>query len=174
MSVHRAGAVAAVGRLGSNDGPWFGLVPDGDGYRLAYGETAGDRAGEIRAVTAGERQARRDVLLAVIAFFEPETVPPPPDLEATQLDVAQAVRWLARVSGDEAERHPPRDPDARAELQCALDAIDDGLPADVVVGHLYDALRRPSGGPRPARGVAQRLLLERVRRVNPAVRGAAR
>ena len=172
MSVHRSVAVAAIGRLESSEGSWFGLVPDGDGYRLAYGGTDG----EIPTVAAGERQARRDVLLAVIAFFEPETVPPPPDLEATQLDVAQAVRWLAGVSAAAAARRRSGDPDLRAEaLHRALDAIDDGLSADVVVGHLYDSLRRAAPGePRPARGVAQRLLLERFRRLNPAVRGAAR
>ena len=169
MSVHRAGAVAAIGRLESNEGPWFGLIPDGDGYRLAYGDTAG----EIRAVAAGARRARSDVLLAVIAYFEPETVPPPPDLEATQLDVAQAVRWLAGRSGQAADRHRTADPDVRAALHRALDAIDDGLPADVVVAHLYDALRAEPRGPRPARGVAQRLLIDRLRRLNRAVRGAA-
>ena len=52
--------------------------------------------------------------------------PPPPDLEATQADVAELVRSLAA------------DPEA-------IDAIDDGLPGDAVALRLATLLPADAG-----------------------------
>ncbi|MDQ3881511.1 MAG: hypothetical protein M3295_10635 [Chloroflexota bacterium] len=122
--------VAAIGRLTDTpDAPWFGVgrVGRDRGYRLVFGEP---RSRDV-VIDRAEPAARRHVLLALAAFFEAEAAPPPPDLEATQSDVADALRWLVASTADEGE--------ARA-LRRALDAIDDGLPPDAVVAELYTAM----------------------------------
>jgi hypothetical protein len=114
----------AIGRLGV-DGPWVGFVRADGSYRLAVG---GD-AGAIHTVTADD-----GLLLALaIAYFEDDLDDPPPDMEATHADLSDLVRSVAARATE---------PDARRLLAEAVDAIDDGLAADEVIGRLVAAWRR--------------------------------
>ncbi|MFN2484539.1 MAG: hypothetical protein ABR509_06345 [Candidatus Limnocylindria bacterium] len=120
--------VAVIGRLDAGAfAPWFGIARTSDAYRLVFGEDAAARL--VRGASPGD--ARRDLMLALAAFFEGDAAPPPPELEATQSDAAAAMRWLVES-----------EPDGRAAdaLRRALDAIDDGMPPDVIVGELYTAM----------------------------------
>lgn len=112
----------AVGRIGP-DGPWVGFAPtDRDRYALVVGSE-----GVVRTEEAGA-----DLLVALaIAYFEDALHPPPDELAATHGDVATLVRHLVAVEAD-----APR----RSALAEAVDAIDDGLAADVVVRRLTAAL----------------------------------
>ena len=112
----------AVGRI-SPEGDWVGFGPTlDDGYALVVGGAAGSRR------TASDA----NVLLALaIAYFEEALDPPPDDLAATHADIAALVRHLAATEGD-----APR----RRLLQEAVDAIDDGLAADVVIARLGASL----------------------------------
>ncbi len=112
----------AVGRLGPG-GRWLGFAPTlDDGYALVVGG-----AGETMRAAADA-----DVLLALaIAYFEEALDAPPDDLAATHADVAGLLRHLAS-----AETDVPR----RRRLDEAVDAIDDGLAADVVIARLASAL----------------------------------
>jgi hypothetical protein len=70
------------------------------------------------------------VALAVL-YFEDAVEPPPEELAATHGDIGAIVRHAAeRVNG--AAR--------RRAFEEAVDAIDDGLAADVVIGRLQHAL----------------------------------
>ncbi len=139
-----ADEVYAIGRLGDPATPWFGIArvgadaSPGGGYALIFGEADGSLRSLAPIPAAGgdeslgDPEAERGVLIALIAFFEGEARDPPPELEMTQWEAAEAVRWLAgRRSGDERWA---------GSLAAAVDAVDDGLPADVVTGHLYRAL----------------------------------
>ena len=131
---------AAIGRL--NEGaaaPWFGIAKTADGYRLVFGD---DEAPPVVRPPGSPAEARRDVMLALAAFFEADSPPPPAELEATQSDAAAAIRWLVASE-------PHRD--TAAALRRALDAVDDGMPPDVVVGDLYTAMGAApfDGEPRP-------------------------
>ncbi len=111
--------VHAVGRL-APDGSWVGFRRTPDGYRLVFG--AAD--GSVRIDDTVHPAARRAGLVAVaIAFFLSSLPDPPAELEATQADLAGLVSSLVVQPP-----HPADDTPARA----ALDAIDDGLPADAV------------------------------------------
>lgn len=145
-----AGAeVNAIGRLWEGRPEWFGIARTGGSvaadasapdHALVFGEPDGTR----RTVPLASGGGERGVLLALIAFFEGDVPGPPPELEMTQWEAADAVRWLAeRASAENA--HQVR-PDVAAPLRSALDAIDDGLPADVVTGFLYRALGNAPGG----------------------------
>jgi hypothetical protein len=118
------GAAVAVGLL--PDGAWAGFTDADDGFRLAFGAADGTH---IASPTLG--RARSNELLAVAtAYYEEELDAPPPELEATQADLAALVGWLMAQESD-----------ARCArlLEEALDAIDDGLAGDVVVARLNAA-----------------------------------
>lgn len=135
-----ADRVRAVGRL-SADGPWIGFVAGEPGYRLVA------EAPDGSARLLGRAGADEAGLVAVaIVHFLASLEPPPPDLEATQADVARLVRSLAAA----------RDAGPGADLaQQAVDAIDDGLAADAVALRLAALL--PDGDADPLSILAQRL-----------------
>src|SRR6187402_1246184 len=112
-------AACAVGRIGDS-GAWIGFAPSfDDGYDLVVGRA------DVVARTAG---AEPDDLLALAAaYFEEALAEPPEDLAATHADIGTLVR---NVAGRENDRH------RAAALAEAVDAIDDGLAADVVVSRL--------------------------------------
>ncbi len=117
-----AAALCAIGRF--VDGAWIGFSADSGGYRLAFGPP--DAAA---VVLDGDR----DALLAVaVAYFEDSLDDPPPELEATQGDIAELCAWLR--AGE-----PNRD--VAALFDAAIDAIDDGLAIDVTVARLGEVLR---------------------------------
>jgi hypothetical protein len=131
----------AIGRIGPG-GPWVGFAPTlDDGYALVVEGSAGSR----------RSAAEPDLLVALaIAYFEDALHPPPDDLAATHADIGALVRHLA-----EAELDVPR----RRLLEEAVDAIDDGLAADAVIGRLNAALTPSAAGDPVAR------LLERARTI---------
>ena len=110
----------SVGRLGS-DGPWIGFAPTvDDGYALVVGGASPTR------VTAEPE----DLIALALAYFEELLPEPPEELAATLGDIAGIVRHAAdRIS----------DPGRRRTYDEAVDAIDDGLAADVVVDRLARA-----------------------------------
>jgi hypothetical protein len=112
----------AVGRIGV-EGRWVGFArTPRDGYALIVGGT-----GESR-----REDADSDLLLSLaIAYFEEALDAPPDDLAATHADVAGLVRHLAVAESDPARRR---------RLEEGVDAIDDGLAADVVIARLASAL----------------------------------
>lgn len=111
-------AAAAVGRLGP-DGPWVGFAPSlDDGYALVIGFDGSS----VASAADGD-----DLLSLAIAYFEDALDPPPDELAATHGDIGSLVRHLA-ASEARADR--------RRLLDEAVDAVDDGLAADVVVGRL--------------------------------------
>lgn len=112
----------AVGRL-EEGGPWIGFAPTlDDGYALTVGMADGTR----------QSPASPDDLVALaILYFEDAVIGPPEELAATLGDIGSVVRHAAeRVD----------DPDARHRYDEAVDAIDDGLAADVVLSRLERAL----------------------------------
>jgi hypothetical protein len=116
-------ALCAIGRI-DQDGAWVGLSADDGTYRLAFGRPGG----RVEVVDASPME----LLAVAMAYFEDALDDPPPDLDATQGDMAQLCRWLRA-----------REPDAAAAalLGQAIDAIDDGLAVDVTVSRLGDVLR---------------------------------
>ncbi len=128
--------VVAVGTLASR-GAWIGFGRLPDGYHLACGGPDGSVE-----FSANQDPARIDELLTVaIAHYEEALDPPPAEQEATQADLAGLVRWLADTETD---------PARRATLSEAVDAIDDGLAGDAVIGRLSDARGRVTSGTGPA------------------------
>jgi len=113
----------SVGRL-AVDGPWVGFAPEiDDAYALVIGRVDG---------VARRLAADTDDLLSVaIAYFEDSLAEPPEELAATHADIGSLVRHLAAVEPDARRRHA---------LGEAVDAVDDGLAADVVVGRLTACL----------------------------------
>jgi hypothetical protein len=107
-----AESVRLIGQL-ERGGPWIGFTPTPDGYRLVFGAPDGSFRVE-RTDDPGEQRA--GLVAAAIAFFLSSLSDPPAELEATQLDIARLVASL----------------DMDGAAQEALDAIDDGLPADAV------------------------------------------
>lgn len=158
-----SGSLNAIGRLGGSAGPWFGVERrDGD-YRLVFGEEDGSVRSPGSRGSSGspesDADAERDLLLALIAFFQGEAPAPPPELEMTQWEAAEVVAGLA-------ERYEDKAQPAGAALAAALDAIDDGLPTEVVTAALYEALEAVSGagGSQRGQGVsALRALEDRYR-----------
>jgi hypothetical protein len=128
----------AVGRLG-DDGPWIGFAPTvDDGYALVVETDEG-------AETAPA--APDDLLALAIAYFADELSEPPEHLAATHGDIGALVRHLAAAEVDPAQG---------ARLAEAVDAIDDGLAADVVVGRLSACLAADEEpGPRLRRRAAE-------------------
>lgn len=128
--------VVAVGSLATPRAGWVGFVRRADGYHLACGA----ETGAVR-VSPSEGGARTDeLLLLAMAYFEEAVASPPAQLEATQADLGGLLRWLA---GNEADG--PR----RVMLAQALDAVDDGLAGDAVVGRLAEARAGAAGNTDP-------------------------
>jgi hypothetical protein len=118
------GEPCAIGRL-DPAGPWVGFTLDEGGYRLVAGHTDGLRSAP----------ADPDLMLALaIVYFENVLEDPPPSMEATHADVSDLVRWVAARADDEPTRRL---------LSEAVDAIDDGLGEDEVIGRLVAASRTP-------------------------------
>ncbi len=111
----------AVGSIAG--GGWVGFVRGEDGCRLACGGADGD----LRVSTAEGLLRADELLLIAIGYFEEALDPPPADVEATQADLAALLRWLASTEAEASRRRL---------LDDALDAVDDGLPADAVVVRL--------------------------------------
>ena len=117
-------AACAVGRL-SSEGPWIGFVPTlEDGYALVIGD-------DERVTAVGPRATPDDLLALAIAYFADELDTPPERLAATHGDIGALVRHAAGT---------PETTDRAAALGEAVDAIDDGLGADVVVARLSRCL----------------------------------
>jgi hypothetical protein len=112
----------AVGLVGP-DGPWIGFAPTlDDGYALVVGADDGR--------TGGAAATPDDLIALAIAYFADELPEPPEALAATHGDIGAIVRHLAAAEVGERARR----------LGEAVDAIDDGLAADVVVGVLSRCL----------------------------------
>jgi hypothetical protein len=108
----------AVGRLGP-DGPWLGFVPTlDDGYAIVVGAPSGSR----RSAATPD-----DLVALALAYFEDSLDEPPEELAATHGDIAAIVRHAADRAGS--------GPMHSAYME-AVDAIDDGLAADVVIERL--------------------------------------
>jgi hypothetical protein len=116
-------SACAVGRL-EPGGPWIGFAPSlDDAYDIVV-----EGAGRLAASPA-------DLLALAVLYFEDGLDEPPEELAATHGDIGALVRHVADA---------PRTPtELRALLAAAVDAIDDGLAADVVIARLQEAL--PSG-----------------------------
>lgn len=141
----RAGSPAcAVARLGPG-GPWIGFAPTlDDGYALVVGDGAATR----------RRQAALDELVALaMVYFEDGLPGPPEDLAATLGDIGALVRHVAEVAPPQPRPVP---------YQEAVDAIDDGLPADVVLERLARLLSALGEG-----GEAEDLLRLRAAALSP-------
>ena len=112
----------AVGRLDPG-GPWIGFAPTlDDGYALTL--RAGGRTHRLPAGPI-------DLVALAVLYFEDAVEAPPEELAATHGDIGAIVRHAAdRVSETELRR----------VFEEAVDAIDDGLAADVVIGRLQRAL----------------------------------
>lgn len=116
-------AACAVGRIGPG-GPWIGFAPIlEDRYALVVGDTD---AGAHRAPAEPA-----DLVALAIAYFEEALDEPPEELAATHADIGSLVRHVAE--------HEP-DAGRRRLLGEAVDAVDDGLPADAVVAALARCL----------------------------------
>jgi hypothetical protein len=123
----RASAASAVGRL-ERDGRWVGFVRDADGgFRLAFGDGPESPA----TVPTNDATRRADLLAVAIAYFAEVFTDAPAELEATQGDIADLVRWLTATAPNPAQAR---------QLQEALDGVDDGLAADVLITRLTAAL----------------------------------
>lgn len=117
------GAACAVGRIGP-DGPWVGFAPTlDDGYALVVGGTADTSR---RAPAAGD-----DLVALATVYFDETLDEPPDDLAATLGDIGALVRHVAEHE---------HDPERRRLLGEAIDAVDDGLAADVTIARLGRAL----------------------------------
>jgi hypothetical protein len=136
----------AIGRL-EPDGPWIGFGFRGGALRIVLGAPDGLR----------DAPAEPDVVLALaIAYFTDALAEAPPEVEATQAD-------LSALIGDLIRRVP--NPARRAQLEEALDAIDDGLAGDAVAGRLAAARSPVNAGVDPVE-----LLLARSRELASSAR----
>jgi hypothetical protein len=117
---------SAIGRLFAG-GPWVGFARGAQGYALAFD----DLEGGARVLAAPSRSDLREDLLAIaICYFDEAFGEAPSDLEATHAEIGDLLGWLAETEGD---------PACFALLREAADAVDDGLPADVVIARLAAA-----------------------------------
>ncbi|MCV0402142.1 MAG: hypothetical protein K5924_00370 [Chloroflexi bacterium] len=124
------------------DGPWVGFAPTlDDGYALVIGAVGHDAL----RVAAEPRE-----LLALAAlYFEDALDPPPDDLAATLGDIGSLVRHVAEHEADDARR---------ALLAEAVDAVDDGLAADVTIARLNRTLGERVDAAALIRGRVEELL----------------
>ena len=111
----------------------MGFVADGSGFHLAFARNDGGLS--ISSSLGPSRSA--ELLTATIAYFEEALDPPPPELEATQADLAGLLAWIAKTETDAVRRRLVHE---------ALDAIDDGLAGDAVVARLGEARRGLTSG----------------------------
>jgi hypothetical protein len=125
-------ATVAIGRLPAT-GAWVGIEPAAGGWRLVFGE--GDDTFRVHAPADGQRDL---VLAAVGAYVEDLLGDPPPEIEATHEEIAAAVRWLMETETD---------PGRRRRLRDALDAVEDGLAVDELIGRLLAADPRDANEP---------------------------
>ena len=88
---------------------------------------AASNSSTVSAVAAGSPAELDDLLALAIAYFEEALAEPPEDLAATHADIGALVRHVGVRTAD---------PSRAAAVQEAVDAIDDGLAADVVVSRL--------------------------------------
>ena len=117
------GVACAVGRV-SPGGPWVGFAPTlDDGYALVIGAPSG---GSVRADADAA-----DLLALALVYFEESLDEPPEELAATLGDIGALVRHIAEHE---------RDSGRRLVLDEAVDAVDDGLAADVTIARLGRAL----------------------------------
>ena len=130
--------VVAIGRIGPR-GPWVGFARDAAGFHLAVAHS-----GEPTAISPAGGANR-------IVYFEEALDPPPPELEATQADLAELLAWMAAET----------DTGRKQLVREALDAIDDGLAGDAVVARLSEA-RRGLAGKAVEQADAIDLLAQRV------------
>lgn len=103
---------------------WVGVASERGRYRIVFGTSDG-----VLLTRAGVRD-REDLLSAALAYFTDELLEPPSGLEATHADIGDLLRWLVRTEAD---------PGGRRLMQEAVDAVDDGLPAEVVLARLAAA-----------------------------------
>jgi hypothetical protein len=130
----------AVGRIGP-DGPWVGFAPSlDDGYDLVVGPA--DAASRRRRADAD------DLLSLALAYFAEELDAPPEELAATHGDVGALVRHVEHEQAPERSRL----------LAEAVDAIDDGLEAEVTIARLTRALADGEEAAERIRRRAQELL----------------
>jgi hypothetical protein len=133
---------SAIGRLFAG-GPWVGFARDAEGYALAFGGLEGG----VRVVPAPSRPELREDLLAIaICYFDEAFGDAPADLEATHAEIGDLLRWLAESE---------RDPNCAPLLREAAEAVDDGLPADVVVARLAAAGGHRADAGAPAEPIAR-------------------
>ncbi|MGI8999001.1 MAG: hypothetical protein ACR2GO_04775 [Candidatus Limnocylindria bacterium] len=112
-------AACAVGRIGTS-GPWVGFAPTlDDGYALVVG---GISDGSRRTFADGD-----DLVALATIYFDETLDEPPDDLAATLGDIGSLVRHVAEHETDPARRRL---------LSEAVDAVDDGLAADVTIARL--------------------------------------
>jgi hypothetical protein len=136
------GAACAVGRIGP-DGPWIGFAPSiDDGYALVVGGLTG---------TARRAAADADDLVALASVYFEETLDPAPEeLAATLADIGSLVRHVAEHETD-SER--------RRVIGEAVDAVDDGLAADVTIARLGRALGEGVDATARIRGRVDQMLI---------------
>jgi plasmid stabilization system protein ParE len=114
----------AIGDLPGHAGVWVGIERGPDGFHLVFGESITD----LHWQSPASGHERTDELLAsAVAYFQESLPSPTPEIEATQADLGDLVRWLAADETDDSRRR---------WLQEVVDAIDDGLAADVVIRRL--------------------------------------
>ncbi|MDQ2935251.1 MAG: hypothetical protein M3R49_09805 [Chloroflexota bacterium] len=143
---------SAIGRLFAR-GPWVGFALGAEGYALAFD----DLEGGVRLAAAPSRAGLRDDLLAIaICYFDEAFGEAPADLEATHAEIGDLLRWLAESE---------RDPACAPLLREAADAVDDGLPADVVIARLAAAGGHGADAGPPAEPISR--LTERYRSPAP-------
>lgn len=111
---------------------WVGIAYQQDRYRVVFGTSDGS------LIASPATRQRAELVAAAIAYFTDELAEPPPGLEATHADVGDLLRWLVTTESD---------PRRRRLMQEAVDAVDDGLPAEVVLAHLAAAYGSASGEP---------------------------
>jgi hypothetical protein len=126
-----------------------GFIANGAGFHLAFAQP-----GEAVTISQAQGSTRiAELLAATIAYFEEALEPPPPELEATQADLAGLLSWMAATEPDAGRRRVVRE---------ALDAIDDGLAGDAVVARLSEARRGLASDAREQADTID-LLAERLR-----------
>ena len=122
-----AQAIASVHAVGTlPNGAWLGFRRRRDAYDLAVG---------IGAEVTGVSADADELLTVAVAYFEEALDDPPIDLAATHEDLAGLVRWLVERAGSGRRRDL---------LQEAVDAIDDGLPGEVVATRLEGGRDTPN------------------------------
>lgn len=142
-------APSAIGRL-STHGPWVGFARGTDGYALAFG---GPDDGVRLAPAPSRAELREDLLAIAICYFDEAFGDAPADLETTHAEIGEMLRWLV-------ESEP--DPACARLLDEAADAVDDGLPADVVIARLAAAGGHGTDAGAPAEPITR--LTKRYRR----------